>query len=390
MDMRSRMLPGLRAKPGHAPMEDSFITPQGQSAAAAGMVSAQRAAASRPPLQCATQASVAGPPVQPAWASTQHQSTGAQQARSSTSRSLAGALAGGPQSRGLQVAVSPVYVSRSERQSMSVSQGGVVDQRVPPVPPSLTASPAISAMVYSLPGTPMRQSWLADRGQSTNDFTPAGAVAGSSSFAGGALPDAMPVRAHVQPAHAAADEADLLHRLGSSEAAITASAGGESPGSLSAGQDDRPLGHEQGRRAPVQHAQGTQLWDADTANPLSQTPDMSFTWQKLHEQPVESNGKARLAAASQQESNQLAGSQAQPEVPSRRQTDSSYVSCKGGELEGDAEGTPLDYSCFSSDMRGHANATAESLFRQAEASSAANSFEQRSNPDSRGIRQDMA
>ena len=386
-NVRSRALPGIRATPAPAPLEDSFVTPRGQSAAGAGMLSAQRTAARRAPLQCATQASGAGPPVQPALSSAQPQVTEVQQARDSTSRSLAGELAGRPQSRGLQVAASPVYVSRSERQSMSVSQGGVVNQRVPPVPPSLTASPAISEMVYSLPGTPMSQSWLADRGLSRNGFTPPRAAAGSSSFAAGALPDAVPARAPAQRAHAAADEAGLTGRRGSSEAAIAVF---EPPGSLPTGQDDRSLWHEQDPRAQAQHAKDMQLQAADSAVPLSKTPGMSFTRREDHEQPVEGNGRAAVAAERRQKPYPSAQSKAQPQVLSRRQTDSSYVSCKGAECQGGTEETPLDYSGFSSDMRAHANATAESLFRQAEASTAGISFEQSSDPDSGGIQQGVA
>ena len=390
-DMRSRALPGMCATPAPAPLEDSFVTPRGQSAAGANLLSAQGAAARRaPPVQCTTQASGAGPPVQPAGANAQHQATEAQEARDSTSRSLAGALASRPQSRGLQVAASPLYVSRSERQSVSVSQRGVVNQRMPHVPPSLTASPAISEMIYSLPGTPMSQSWLAGRDLSRSGFTPTQAAQGSSSSASGALHKALPASVHAQPAYAVADEAGLLGRLGSSEATIAASVRDEPPGCLPAGQADRSLGHEQDPRAQAQHTDGAQLGGADTAVPLSKTPNFSFTSREIDEQPVERSGRARLAAERQQNPYPLAGSVAQPEVLSRRQTDSSYVSCKGGECQGGPEGTPLDYSGFSSDMRAHANATAESLFRQAEASTAGNSAERSSHPDGGGIQQGAA
>ena len=386
--MRSRALPGIRAALAPAPLEDSFVTPRGQPAAGSGMLSAQGAAARRASAQCATQASGAGLPVQPANA--QHRATEAPQARDSTSRSLAEALAGRPQSRGLQVAASPLYVSRSERQSMSVSQGGVVNQRVPQVPPSLTASPAISEMIYSLPGTPMSQAWLAGGGLSRNGFTPAQAPAGSSSSAGGALPDAVTVHGRMQPAHATADEAGLPGRPGSSEAAIAASARDATSGCLPAGQADTSLGHEQDPRAQTQHADGAQLRGADTAVPVSETPEIPFTLRQIDEQPVERDGRARSAAGRQQNSYPLAGNEAQPEGLLRRQTGSSYVSCDGGECQGGPEGTPLDYSGFSSDMRAHANATAESLFRQAEASTARDSAERGSHPDSGDIQQGAA
>ena len=390
-DMRSRALPGMRATPAPAPLEDSFVTPRGQSAAGANLLSAQRAAARRAPsAQCATQASGAGPPVQPVPANAQHRATEAQQARDSTSRSLAGALAGGPQGRDLRVAASPMYVSRSERQSMSVSQGGVVNQGMPRVPPSLTASPAISEMIYSLPGTPMSQTWLAGRDLSRSGFTPTQAAAGSSSSAGGALPDAAPVRGRMQLADATADEAGLAGRPGSSEAAIAAFARDEPPGCLPAGQADKSLRREQDPRAQAQHTDGAQLRGADTAVPLSKTPDISFTSRELDEQPVERNGRARSAAERQQDPYPSAEPEAQPGVVSRRQTDSSFVSCDGVECHGGPEGTLLDYSGFSSDMRAHANATAESLFKQAEASTAGNSAERSSHPDSEGIQQGAA
>ena len=355
------------------------------------MLSAQRAAASRAPtVQCATQASNAGPPVQPALANAQHQAAKAQQAQSGTSRSLTGALSSRSQSRSLQVAASPVYVSRSERQSMSASQGGVVNQRRPHVPPSLTASPVISEMIYSLPGTPMSQSWLAGRGLSRNSFDPAQDGAGSSSSAGGALPDAVPVRGRMQLAYTTAGEAGLPGRPGSSEATVAASARDMSPGCLPAGQANRPLEHEQDPRAQAQHADGMQLRGADTAVPLSKTPDISFTLREIDEQPIEHDGRARFAAEFQQNLYPSAESEAQPGVLSRRQTDSSYVSCDDGECQGGPEGTLLDYSGFSSDMRAQAKATAESLFRQAEASTAGNSAERSSHPDSGGIQQGAA
>ena len=299
-------------------------------------------------------------------------------------------LQAGQRAGDLRVAASPVYVSRSERQSMSVSQGGVVSQRVPHVPPSLTASPAISEMVYSLSGTPMSQSWLADRGPSGRGGAFARAPAGSTNFADGAPPDAMPARVRAQLPHAAADEAGLAGRQGSSEAAIAASAGGEPPGSLPAGQDDRSSGHEQDPEAQAQHAQGVRLRVADAAVPSFKTPDMSYAWREMDEQPIEGAGRARWAAECQQIPHPPAQSVSQPEVGSRRQTDSSYVSCEGGQHQGDAEGTPLDYSGFSSDMRAHANATAESLFRQAEASTAGKSSEQSNHPDSGRIQQGAA
>ena len=70
------------------------------------------------------------------------------------SRSLSRAFAESGQGRASRVAPSPLYLSRSQRQSRSASQDGAVSQRSPMVPPSLTASPAMSELVYSLPVTP--------------------------------------------------------------------------------------------------------------------------------------------------------------------------------------------------------------------------------------------
>ena len=81
------------------------------------------------------------------------------------------------------------------------------------------------------------------------------------------------------------------------------------------------------------------------------------------------------SAAPHSESQPMCTYEGQSAAGSRRQTASSYRSCDVDWPQGRDEELPVSYSGFSSDMRAAAIATADSLFRQAEASSADSSQE---------------
>ena len=260
------------------------------------------------------------------------------------SRSLSRAFAESAQGRVSRAAASPLYMSRSQRQSSSASQGGMVNLRAPMVPSSLTASPAISEMVYSLPVTPRSYISLADAGLPSARATPAlGAAESAGSAAGSGRKPAAP------------------------EQDITSGAGTRAGYGLAA-----PLVGIDGDSSPA-----AAMADSSASagfSSLSGVGAIAYTLSPSAQEP--SQAAAALADLDEQSAAAHSGSQpmctyeGQSADGSRRHTGSSYRSCDVENAHATDEGLPVSYSGFSSDMRAAANATADSLFRQAEASSA--------------------
>ncbi len=257
------------------------------------------------------------------------------------SRSLSRAFAESGQGRASRVAPSPLYLSRSQRQSRSASQDGAVSQRSPMVPPSLTASPAMSELVYSLPVTPQSHFSLAAVGLPSARATPLPGAAESAGSAAGpgrqqrfAPEQDISAHAGVQPALA---QATPFVGVGSSSAADVANSSASAGFSSSAEAGVMAYTLSTSSQEQPQHA-------AVPADPEEQS------------------------AAAHSGSQPMCTYEGQSAEGSRRHTGSSYRSCDDPQMMD--EELPVSYSGFSSDMRAAANATADSLFRQAEASSA--------------------
>ena len=317
---------------------------------------------------------------------------GPKQASSRTNRSLSGAFAELSEGTAARSGSSPVYVSRSQRQS-SMSQSGVVEQwanqRVPRVAPSLTASPALSEMVYSLPVTPKSHFSLVNAGLLSSGSTPARLAAESTGSAGGAE-DTVPTGMHfASGVHDSAAGFTPARPLAES----TGSAGGaglsmppaawvhESPAraGMQAGEDSRELVGRQG--APDSSAPA----EADSSAYIGKrtltgaSNDDKAAVGSLPESFSQHPGAPPAELEGAGEESEAGGDSCQPmcnyqghsaDGSHRRETDSSYRSCEPEEAQGRGEVLGMSYSGFSSEMRAAANATAESLFRQAEASSA--------------------
>ena len=266
------------------------------------------------------------------------------------SRSLSGAFAESAQGRASRVAPSPLYVSRSQQQSRSASQDGAVSQRGPMIPPSLTASPAMSELVYSLPVTPQSHFSLADAGLPSARATPAPGAAESAGSAAGprgqqrSAPEGdLSTGAGMQPAPALTTP---FVGVRSSPAADVADSSASAGFSSSAGPGVMAYTLSAGSQEPAQ----------DAAVPAD---------------------SEEQSAAAHSGSQPMCTYEGQSAEGSRRHTDSSYRSCD--DPRGTDDELPVSYSGFSSDMRAAANATADSLFRQAEASSADSSQQRREN-----------
>lgn len=399
---QQRVVPRVRTWAPSAAREAELATPRDQTAAGASRTSAAipHASSGRQVAEHLNQKPEQAPARgnMPDQGGTEQEEPDLQQASRRPNRSLSGAFAAPSQGLVQWVAASPLYVSRSQRQSRTCSQGGVVDQpRAPRVPPSLTASPALSALVYSLPGTPRSHFSLADAGVLNGRSTPARAAPESIGSAGDAG-DLPSVRAHdnlagagVQAAHASAESVGLASRQVSSWAAMAESAaasGNGQPEQLSAS-------HEVDAKAPSGHVLERQPTEADApASAASMTPLLhpdSGHILGLKEQAQldpEQNGLCAQTHAPADDLQPMCNYQGQSAGSRRRKTDSSSVSCDA-EIPPQAEDerSPVSHSGFSSDMRAVANATAESLFRQAEASSAGSSRMRRSAADSRASQQ---
>lgn len=251
-----------------------------------------------------------------------------------TSRSLSGAFAESAQGRVSQAAASPLYMSRSQRQSITSSQDDEKSQRRPMVPPSLTATPAMSELVYSLPVTPRSRS-LADAGLPSARGTPAlGAAESAGSAAGPRRPPFTPTKdVSGMQAAPALTTPSMAQDGESSPAAATAESSGSAELSSLAGA-------------------------------------MAYTLSLSGQEPPQSALHDEQSAAAHSGSQPMCTYEGQSVEGSRRHTSSSYRSCNVVCPRGTDEVFPVSYSGFSSDMRAAANATADSLFRQAEASSA--------------------
>ncbi len=387
-----------------------------------------------------------------------------QAASKMTSRSLSGAFAESAQARAARTLASPLYVSRLQRQSKSGSQEGVVDQRVPMVPPSLTASPAVSEMVYSLPGTPWSHFSLADVGLLSGRATHAqgaaesagSAVATSRVSGSGNRPDVLCRPAQgisgdvgmqlanapgnlavsepraAKTAGSAAGLGSLAVRLaqdnpkGASRQAVLVTGSQislpdtgllrtpamdavESAGSTSGisglvagpAQDSHAGASSQAAHAPADLAviagdKGPAVavresTDSEVTESSAGGAAIAYSLSLCSHEPAqaasEHGGLDEQSTAAQNDLQSMCnyegqsgeGSRRQTDSGSRRQTGSSYKSCDLENPQRRDKELPVSYSGFSSDMRAAANATAESLFRQAEASSAGSSRQRHAN-----------
>ena len=251
-----------------------------------------------------------------------------------TSRSLTRAFAESAQGRVSRAAASPLYMSRSQRQSSSASQDDTQSQRRPVVPPSLTASPATSELVYSLPVTP-RSHFPADAGLPSARGTP---TPGEAESAGSAAGPGRPLFALEQDVSGAQPvPAQITPPL--------ALDGNTTPAAAMA---------ECGVSAELSSSVGA----------------LAYTLSLSRQEPAQAAVLDAQSAAAHSGSQSMCTYEGQSAEGSRRHTCSSYRSCNVECPRGTDEVFPVSYSGFSSDMRAAANATADSLFRQAEASSA--------------------
>ena len=273
------------------------------------------------------------------------------------SRSLSQAFAESAPGRTCRVAPSPLYLSRSQRQSRSVSQDGAVSQRGPVVSPSLTASPAMSELVYMLPVTPQSHFSLAQADLPSARATPAEGAAESAASAAGPGRQQRSAPEQDTSADAAVQPAIGLNTpfvgVGSSPAAAMAVSSASAGLSSSGGVGVMAYTLSADSREPAQAA-------ALPADPEEQS------------------------ATAHSGSQPMCTYEGQSSDGSRRHTSSSYRSCDDPRRTD--EELPVSYSGFSSEMRAAANATADSLFRQAEASSA-DSSQQRHEDNINGAQQ---
>lgn len=389
-------VPNLGTRAAAVPCSVKKWTPRGNPATGASMAPACNAPTAHAPsghAQERSQAVVLGE-WEPDQAGVERgEQQGPNQAFRRTNRSLSGAFAELSEGTAARSGASPVYVSRSQRQSMSASlstsQSGVVDQRVPRVPPSLTASPALSEMVYSLPITPKSHFSLPDAGLLSSRSTPARPATESTGSAGGAeyMPStgmhfaggvhdsaagftpAMPLAegtgsaggagmsmppagwVHESPADAGMQAGEVTGELAGRQGAPDSSAPAEAESTAYVGK--RSLtGASHNDEAPV----------GFLAESFSQHPEAA---------PAELHGAGEESEAGGDSCQPMCNYQGHSADGSRRrETASSYRSCEPEEAQGRGEALRMSYSGFSSEMRAAANATAESLLRQAEASSA--------------------
>ena len=344
-------------------LEGRLVTPRGQVAAAASTAYLHDAAVVGKQAG-KVHKEAAGEKLEPGLGAVAAEGHDWQGASQQASRSLSRAFAESAQGRASWAAASPLYMSRSQRQSSSASQGGAVNLQVPMVPPSLTASPAVSEMVYSLPVTPRSQVSLADAGLPSAHATPAqGAAESAGSAVGpGRQPSAPELDitpgANTQAAHGLTSSFVGVDRDSSQAAAMADS-------SVSAGLSSLS---EVGAIAY-------------TLSPSAQEPaQAAATLPDLDEQ----------SAAAHSGSQPMCTYEGQSAEGSRRHSGSSYRSCDVDNGRHTDEGLPVSYSGFSSDMRAAANATADSLFRQAEASSADSSQQRHEDGTGDAQQEDLA
>ena len=393
-------VPNLGTRAAAVPCGFKTMTPRGNPATGASRAPACNAPTAHAPAghtQEISQAAVLG-----RWESDQagverRKQQGPNQASSRTNRSLSGAFAELSEGTALRSGASPVYVSRSQRQSMSaslsMSQSGVVEQwvnqRVPRVAPSLTASPALSEMVYSLPVTPKSHFSLVDAGLLSSGSTPARPAAESTGSAGGAE-DTPPTGMHFAggvhdsaagftPARPLAESTGSAGGAGMSMPPAAWVHESSACAGMQAGEVPRELVGRQGApdsSAPAE-AESTAYVGKRTLTGASNDDEApvgflpEFFSQHPETAPAELDGAGEESEAGGDSCQPMCNYQGHSADGShRRETDSSYRSCEPEEAQGRGEVLGTSYSGFSSEMRAAANATAESLFRLAEASSA--------------------